>query len=231
MTVLRLLSYNVRSLRDDSAAVARVIRETEAQVVAIQEAPRLFRWRSKCAALARRSGLVIVTGGRPAAANLLLCTLAVDVESSTDLLFSRDSRLHQRGTALAVLRYRDARFALAGIHLDLQQTPRLRHVGELHRALDLHAGDPGVPIVVAGDVNDQPGSAVWDALAARGTDAWAAVGTGDGWTFSATDPRKRIDGVFADPRITVRSATVLDTPDVRVASDHRPVLVELELPS
>lgn len=230
MTVLRLLSYNVRSLRDDADAVARIIRDAQPQVVAIQEAPRLFRWRSKCAALARRSGLVIVTGGRPAAANLLLCTLAVDVLSSANVLFSRDSRLHQRGTALAVLGYRGARLALAGIHLDLEQGPRLRHVGELHRVLDLHVGDPDVPRIIAGDVNDLPGTAVWNALVGRGTDAWAAVGAGDGWTFSVGNPRKRIDAVFADPRVPVRSATVLDSPDVAIGSDHRPLLVELDLP-
>jgi len=36
--------------------------------------------------------------------------------------------------------------------------------------------------------------------------------------------------VFVDPRITVRSARVLDGPDVLIASDHRPILAELGLP-
>jgi endonuclease/exonuclease/phosphatase family metal-dependent hydrolase len=48
MSTLRLLSYNVRSLRDDASAVARVIRAAEPDLVCIQEAPRLFRWRSPC---------------------------------------------------------------------------------------------------------------------------------------------------------------------------------------
>ena len=63
---LRVLSYNVRSLRDDADAVASVIRSCEPDVVCIQEAPRFLRWRSKCAALARTSGMFVVTGGRPA---------------------------------------------------------------------------------------------------------------------------------------------------------------------
>jgi endonuclease/exonuclease/phosphatase family metal-dependent hydrolase len=33
--------------------------------------------------------------------------------------------------------------------------------------------------------------------------------------------------VFADPALHVLSAEVVDSPDVRIASDHRPVLVEL----
>ena len=34
--------------------------------------PHLLRWRSKCAALARTSGLVVVGGGRRAGANLVM---------------------------------------------------------------------------------------------------------------------------------------------------------------
>jgi endonuclease/exonuclease/phosphatase family metal-dependent hydrolase len=221
---MRLLSYNVRSLRDDGAAVARVIRDARPDVVCIQEAPRFLRWRSRCAGLARRSGLVTVGGGRSAAANLLLSTLAVEVESSRDVLFSKDARLHQRGAAIAVLRLGDARVAVAGTHLDLVEAPRLRHIAELEQALDEHVPD-GVPTVVAGDINDRPGSPVWQRLTERRVDA---VPAGDGFTYSAAQPRRRIDGVFADAALRIVSAEVLDSPDVRVASDHRPVLVELD---
>jgi endonuclease/exonuclease/phosphatase family metal-dependent hydrolase len=221
---MRLLSYNVRSLRDDAAAVARVIRACAVDVVCVQEAPRFLRWRSKCAALARRSGLVIVGGGRAAGANLLLSSPTVEIESSHDVLFSTDRSLHQRGAAVAVLRLGSARFAVAGIHLDLVEGPRLRHVAELEQALAVHVPE-GVPTVVAGDVNDLPGSPSWQLLAGRRTDAKPP---GDGFTFSAAWPRRRIDGVFADPALRVVSAEVIDSPDVRVASDHRPVLVELD---
>jgi endonuclease/exonuclease/phosphatase family metal-dependent hydrolase len=228
VTVLRLLTYNVRSLRDDAAAVARVIHSAQPHVVCIQEAPRFLRWRSTCAALARRSGLVVVGGGRPAAANLLLSSLAVEVEAADDVIFSRDSRRHVRGTATAILRLAGVRFAIAGIHLDLAAQPRRRHVDELHTTLE-RSLPAQVPVVVAGDVNDQPGSAVWGALSARYVDAWAAVGNGDGFTYSATRPHQRIDAVFADPRLGLRSARVLDGADVRVGSDHRPLLVEIDL--
>src|SRR4051812_20005174 len=62
MAELRLLSYNVRSLRDDAVAVGAVIRACEPDVVAVQEAPRFLRWRSKRAAMARRCGMVVATG-------------------------------------------------------------------------------------------------------------------------------------------------------------------------
>jgi endonuclease/exonuclease/phosphatase family metal-dependent hydrolase len=226
---LRLLSYNVRSLRDDADAVARVIRSAEPHVVCVQEAPRLWRWRSRCAALARRSGMVVVTGGRPAAANLILSSLDVDVTVARDVLFTQDRWLHQRGTALARLSFAGTTLVVGGTHLDLVEEPRLRHVAELHRAVATMA-TPDVPTIVAADVNDEPGSATWTALSGHHRDVWAAVGDGDGHTFSATNPRRRIDGVFADRRLGPVSATVLDSPEVGRASDHRPVLAELDVP-
>ena len=228
MTSLRLLTYNVRSMRDDRAALGRVIRSAEADVVLVQESPRFARWRSLCAQLARLGNLVVVGGGRYAGSNLILCSLGVDVVSTADVLFSRDPRLHQRGTAIAVLSKQGSRFAVAGTHLDLAAGPRLRHVEELHSAIARHVPDD-VPTIVGGDINDVPDSAVWAALTTARADAFAAAGVGSPFTSSAREPRRRIDGVFADRRITVAGARVLDQPDVLVASDHRPLLVELEL--
>jgi endonuclease/exonuclease/phosphatase family metal-dependent hydrolase len=229
MPIVRILSYNVRSLRDDAGAVARVIRSVQPHVVCIQEAPRLLRWRSKCAALARRSGLVVVTGGRTAAANLILSSLDVDVTATRDVLFTKDRRLHQRGAALAVLRCDGGSFVVAGMHLDLVAEPRVRHVGELGRALTGMV-PPGTPTVVAGDINDVPGSAAWAQLTEDRLDVWAAIGEGDGFTYSAQNPRRRIDGIFTGPGVVPISARVIDSTDVRRGSDHRPVFVELELP-
>jgi endonuclease/exonuclease/phosphatase family metal-dependent hydrolase len=237
---LRILTYNVRSLRDDADAVARVIRSAEPHLACIQEAPRFARWRTKCAALARRSGMVVVTGGRTAAGNLILSSLAVDVVARRDQLLSRDRGLHQRGVALASLRWRGQHLGLASTHLDLEAQSRLRHVGEIERALadflastaaaaGAAAGAGPIATVVAADVNDEPASATWAALTANRTDAFAVAGTGDPNTFTASNPRRRLDGVFLGGAVTAVAATVLDGADVTRGSDHRPVLVELEL--
>lgn len=228
-TTLRLLSYNVRSMRDDRAALGRVISSTEPDVVCVQEAPRFLRWRSKCAELARRSGLVVVSGGRAAGAQLILSNLRVDVVSTQDVRFSKDPRLHQRGTAIAVLRLAGSTFAVAGTHLDLVEPARLRHIQELNRAIAQYV-PADVPSVVAGDMNGQPGSATWNALIADRLDAFAAAGQSSAFTSTAAYPHQRIDGVFVDHRIRVLQARVVDHPDAKIASDHLPVLTVLELP-
>lgn len=227
MNTVRVLSYNVRSMRDDRAALARVISAAAPDVVCVQEAPRFLRWRSTCAALARMSGLVVVGGGRPAAANLILSTLSVDVLSTANVLFSKDPGLHQRGTAIAVLRLRGTDFAVAGTHLDTRPDPRLRHVAELDAAIAAHVPE-AVPTVVAADVNDHPGSPAWSALIRHRTDAFAAA-DGPVLTSTARQPHQTIDGIFVDPRLTVLRTTVIESVDTRIASDHLPVLTELEI--
>jgi endonuclease/exonuclease/phosphatase family metal-dependent hydrolase len=230
VTSVRLLTYNVRSMRDDREALGRVIRSAEPDVVLVQESPRFARWRSLCAELARRSNLVVVSGGRYAGSNLIMSSLGVDVVSTADVLFTREPGLHRRGTAIAVLSKLGTRFAVAGTHLDLKEAPRLRHVDELEEAIATHVPDH-VPTIVGGDINDRPGSAVWRALAEVRGDAFAAAGSGSAFTSPAADAHSTIDGVFVDPRISIKAARVLDQPDVVLASDHRPLLVELDVPS
>jgi endonuclease/exonuclease/phosphatase family metal-dependent hydrolase len=226
---LRVLTYNVRSLRDDKIAVAAVIRACSPDVVCIQEAPRFFRWRSKCAELARMSGLVVVTGGRSAAAMLLLARTGVDVEAKYDVLLSKAPRLEQRGLAVGVLRIHGIRVCVASMHLDLEARARRTHIDEVFAHLDrLRAG---APVVLAGDVNEEPGDPVWQVITARLTDACAVAPTSDTFTFSAKNPRKTIDGVFVASSITVLSCGVPDVPGLEQATDHRPVLADLRLPN
>ena len=226
---LRVLSYNIRSLRDDAEAVAAVIRSCEPDVVCIQEAPRFLRWRSKCAALARTSGLFVVAGGRPAGAMLLLARLGVDVHATRELLLSRTPGLHQRGLAIAEVEVGGQRWAVASMHLGLRADERQRHADEVLEALVGY----DVPVVVAGDVNERPGEPAWTMLTEQYLDSWVAAGgdeSGAGGTYRSDAPYERIDGIFADRTLSVLSCVVPDLPEVATASDHRPVLAVLSLP-
>ncbi len=230
MTSLRLLSYNVRSLRGDPEAVYRVVRQARPDLICVQEAPRLLRWRTRCAELARNCGLLVVTGGRSAAGNLLLCQVGIQVHHAVDLMFTPVPGLHRRGAAVAVCRLRGRRFSVVGTHLDLDPAARQRHVQELFDRLPRCGVPASVPLVVAGDLNEEPTGQTWQAFSDRLVDTGVVTGQTEA-TFPSDHPRRRIDGVFAEPSVQVRSHTVLDSPDVRQASDHRPVLVELELPA
>lgn len=224
---IRVLTYNVRSLRDDKHAVATVIKACAPDVVCVQEAPRFLRWRTKCAELASESGMFVVTGGRTAGATLLLAALRVRVLDTRDVLLSKKRGLHQRGIALARLQVGSSRFVIGSIHLDLEAGERLRHLDEIF----LQVSEFGGPAVLAGDINEESTHPAWRALAARYRDAYREAPSGGEHTYSATEPTRRIDGVFVDPSIEVVECGVPDVPGIERASDHRPVLAVLRLPS
>ncbi len=123
-------------------------------------------------------------------------------------------------------------FTVVGTHLGHDPAERLAHVTQLLAEVEAFHGcdEDSAPQIVAGDFNEEPDGAVWKTLGEQFQDA-ARTGAGDATpTFSCDAPRRRIDAVFADPATAVERYEVLDSPDVRMASDHFPVLVELALP-
>lgn len=222
MSEIRLLTYNIRALRDDADAVSDVIRALSPDVVCVQEAPRFLRWRSKRAAIARKAGLVVATANRPAGL-MLMTSLRAQVLSTHFALLSKRPKLHQRAVCSALLDIGGVRWRVASVHLSLSSDERQAHLPELWSALD---GDG--PLVVAGDINEEPGGPVWTALGERLVDAWDLTKTGNGLTYSAASPRKRIDAVFVDRNVeVVECRAVDDVPGVERASDHLPVLAVL----
>jgi endonuclease/exonuclease/phosphatase family metal-dependent hydrolase len=223
MGELRLLTYNIRDLRDDADAVSAVMRACRPDVVCVQEAPRFLRWRSKRAAIARRAGLVVATADRPAGL-VILTSLRVQVRGTSFALLPKSSGLHQRAVCGAEVVVGGSAWRVASVHLSLDAHERAAHLPSLWSALS-----PGAaPLVVAGDVNEEPDGPVWRELSSRLQDAWAAGGSGLGHTYSASRPHKRIDAVFADPRVNVvECRAVDDVPGVAGASDHLPELAVL----
>jgi endonuclease/exonuclease/phosphatase family metal-dependent hydrolase len=224
MAELRLLTYNVRSLRDDSDAVAAVIRSCAPDVVAVQEAPRFLRWRSKRAALARRSGMVVATANRPGGL-MVMTSIRARVRDTSFALLPKTPKLHQRAVCSALVEVDGVPWSISSVHLSLSDDERWAHLEPLWdgvRRFD-------APVVVAGDINERARDGrVWKELAAGLQDAYAVASDGPSETYSSHNPHKRIDGIFADPRLTVVSChAVQDLPGLAAASDHLPVLAVL----
>jgi endonuclease/exonuclease/phosphatase family metal-dependent hydrolase len=232
--VIRVLSYNIRSMRDDRGALARVIRACAPDLALIQEAPRFIRWRKAAAWLARESGLVTVTGGATASGPLILSSLRPHVERTEDVLLPRTPGLHQRGFATAVVRIGGARLSVLSCHLSLNARERYEQAGLL---LDRLAG-MGKPCAVAGgDLNDRPGSGTFRRLADALQDSWAAQPWGGEHTSTPENPHQRIDAIFATHGVKVLGCGVphelagITAADLRAASDHLPVLAAVRVPA
>lgn len=257
MPVLRVMTYNLKGLKLDAPAAAAVVRAADPDVVGVQEPPRgpLGRWLLR--RFARDAGLRVAVGhGGARTTALLVSPRAGRVEDARAVRLpwfgprERRTAWTRRGYALATV---DG-VRVVSVHLSLDRLERARH---LSRILAEVEATPG-PCVVVGDLNEQPGGETWGRLGALLQDAHVAaadagrarmlpgaagVAPGDAAggapggvraeparTFSAVRPRRRIDAVLASRDLVPRAAHVPDDDAARRASDHLPIVADLELP-
>ncbi|PJM91731.1 endonuclease/exonuclease/phosphatase family protein [Streptomyces sp. CB01373] len=232
--VIRVLSHNIRSMRDDTEALARVIRACAPDLVLVQEAPRFFRWRKKLARLAAAADLVILTGGATASGPAILCSLRATVERTEDVLLPLTPGLHRRGLATAVVRFGGARLGVVSCHLSLNAEERYDQAGVL---LDRLAGMGVEHAVTGGDLNEGPDGPAFRRLADSLQDGWATAPWGAEATWTSTGPHRRIDALFATRDVEILGCGVpLGLPgvteaDLKASTDHRPVLAALRVPA
>lgn len=220
---MRLMSYNLLRLTLDRAAAAEVVRGVDPDVLAVQEPPRGPWGRARLRRFARDSGLRVVLAGRGARTTALLAAPRVLPAREVEVLRLpwRGSRVvrrwwGRRGVVLARL----AGVDVVVVHLALDATERLRHARLVLERLAQRAG----PTVLLGDLNEPPSGPVVELLGEVLRDA-APDGAP---TFPARGPVHRIDYALVSEGAVVRRLEVLDGPLVRRASDHLPVVVEVE---
>jgi endonuclease/exonuclease/phosphatase family metal-dependent hydrolase len=220
---LRVMTYNVRSLRDDVDALTSVVRSGAPDVLLVQEAPRFARWRSKRAGLARRCGLVVATADRPGGL-CIMTALRVDLVGTSFSLLPKGSGHHQRAIAGATVSFGGLKWDVRSIHMSTDQGERDRH---LPAVLSTLSNDAGAPLIIGGDLNEDPSGPMFGAISARFQDCFDVAGSAPGLTSPAAAPTHRLDAIFADPALSVLSCEVMDHAGVTTGSDHRPVLAVL----
>jgi endonuclease/exonuclease/phosphatase family metal-dependent hydrolase len=169
-----------------------------------------------------------VSSRRPAsrARNAILFRKDWRVESVGGKDFGRRGRSIVRGVFVARLRKGDARLSVASSHLGLDPDERARHAVELLQGLESLAE----PLVLGADLNEQSraAAAAMKRIAGRYVDVFARVGKGPGETLPSY--QQRIDHLFVSRDVTPVRAWVPSGPDVDRASDHRPVVADLDVP-
>jgi endonuclease/exonuclease/phosphatase family metal-dependent hydrolase len=219
--MLRVVSYHVDGLRGDRQALVQVVRELAPDVLVLQEAPRRLRWRTRNAELAHDANLVYLTGGAQSLGNVVMSTLAVRPERSWDLRYPLTPGRYLRGAALARCTTDGVSFVVVGSQLAADPAERPGQAGLLKKAL----ADCDAPVIVAVDLNEDAAGGAWRTVADGLADA---AGADTAATCRACGERQ--SAIFVDPRITVTSYRVVDSPTARRASHHLPVVVDLTLP-
>lgn len=130
----------------------------------------------------------------------------------------------QRGLATAVVELPNGKKILfASTHLDAQRNDTNR-VLQINAILDV-VRTTSLPMIIAGDFNAVPASAVIQQLDSRFTRTCV---TGCGFTIPETNPTKTIDFIAYTPA-TAFSVTDHKVIDEKYASDHLPVKAVLQI--
>lgn len=236
-TVLRVVSYNIRlggmgmDDRRDLGRTASVLRALRPDIVLLQEVDQGARrsgGQDVAKVLADALGMtshfgpaIPLQGGfygnailsrHPAAGSVRLIDLPGGAEHRVAMLLP-----------IRVPSAEGAREVLVGcVHLDFRSDAEMAPNGEKLAAL---LAAEARPVIFGGDINFRPGSRTVRALETALT---RLAPEGPAATFPADRPQVAIDHLFVRPSAAfkVRESRVVPEP---AASDHRPVMAELEL--
>jgi endonuclease/exonuclease/phosphatase family metal-dependent hydrolase len=241
---LRIMTYNIHSCigmdgRLSPARIARVIAACDPDVVALQE---VDVGRAKTGLMDQAAWLAnqlamdhvfqpTMVSGSERYGNAILSRVPFRLRAAGLLpVLDGAPRWEPRGVVWIIVPTEAFSLQLFATHLGLSRPERHMQIAALFGADWLGHPQCDGPVVLCGDFNAHARSPTYRQLTARFRDAQHAVaGHRPRNTWLSQCPLLRLDHVLLAPQLVARSLLVPDTYLARVASDHRPVLVELEI--
>jgi endonuclease/exonuclease/phosphatase family metal-dependent hydrolase len=234
---VRVMSWNVHAMRGadgrvDPSRIARVIEEAAPDVAGLQEVGMPLAPGDPARALAGLVGMHAAFGPTMshqqgfAYGNAVLARHPIAAIRNYDL--SVPGR-EPRGCVRADVEIAGARVHFFAAHLGLHWRERRRQAAQLLSADILRDAALAHPLVLVGDFNSLSNrSAVPRWLRRQLVDA-ARAARNEAPTFPARFPLLRLDHCYVDAAFRVVSVEVVQTALARRASDHLPLVVELEV--
>ena len=240
---VRVLVYNVHAGKDAAGKesvrrISDVVKSLDPDIVLFQEVDKRTKRSGgvdQPAEYARLTGLHVAfgrsldyDGGEYGIAVLSRWPIRRDstVHLPVDPPQERSGGSHEPRVAMSLKI--DAPFGpleLFNTHIDAsgEDRWRLQEIKTIERIVK-EALDRNARVLLGGDFNSTPDSPVQSELRASGfRDAWPTCGVGEGLSYPADVPRKRIDYLFLPAGFECMSARVVESN----ASDHRPVVFTL----
>lgn len=240
---LRIMTYNVHGCRGrdrqwSPQRIADVIAPFKPDIVALQE---LDVGRARSGRIDQAALIAAALGMR---AQFHPALQVMEERYGDAILTALPCRTIKAGPlpGLPGTRYFEPRGAIwsaidvGGVELDVINT----HLGLLSRErrvqIDCLLGPGWIdhprrkhPVVLIGDLNIRPRSRNYRQLAAALRDAHRENRQRGQPTFPSRFPALRLDYAFVGPGISVRCAEIVRTPLARIASDHLPVIFDIEV--
>ena len=145
------------------------------------------------------------------------------IKNTVHRMFENKREAERRGMLLVEVEIERQLLTFVTTHLDYQfEDGRLFETEQLLK----HLAEVKGPLIVVADLNDVPSGSAYQLLRTKFDDAWVTSrAKGDGFSYPADKPAKRIDHVFSGRGVRAKKAWVVES----LASDHVPVVAELEL--
>jgi len=220
---LLVACYNVQSFRGGVDRAVEALGREKPDLVAVQECGPRRTLRS----FAQLLGMESVSSHRlfTRVRNAVLFRPPWRLSSVDIHDLPRERRTLRRGFIAAHLRAQGIRLTVVSAHLGLAPRERERHARELTD----HLGGVEGPLILGVDLNEGPDGPASRWIGERLFDAGADAGVGERETFPARGPTARIDYVFVNQAASVTRSWVASAQAAVEASDHRPLLAEVEV--
>ncbi|MFA5968366.1 MAG: endonuclease/exonuclease/phosphatase family protein [Sphingomonas sp.] len=229
--MIKVASYNMRKgigtdRRRLPERTLEVLREVDADIIALQEADRRFGARTRIISahlLDRHSDWQTVPLGiKPMSmgwhGNALLVRKTAQI---VDCEVIELPALEPRGAVMADVRANEGIVRVIGVHLDLSGLWRRRQVQAI--LAHLAASSRDYPTILMGDLNE------WNATLGCVKHLARHFTVADtGPSFHASRPIARLDRIMVSPGLRIAGCGVHHSAAARVASDHLPIWAEVE---
>ena len=139
-------------------------------------------------------------------------------------------KLEPRGVIWSEISRNNHKMQIIDTHLGLKNVERRIQIDSLLGTEWLDHPECKVPIIVCGDFNTSPNSNLYKKFTERFHDVQVAASNHrPGKTWFSHYPVSRIDHIFISPGISVNRVSIPSNALSRKASDHLPLIVDLEL--
>jgi endonuclease/exonuclease/phosphatase family metal-dependent hydrolase len=236
---LRIITYNIHRCiggdrRVSPERISEVICAYQPDIVALQEVdyggfrPALY---DQAAIIAARMNFQEVWIERERCGNAIISRFPMKLVKAGGL--HRPRRWHtlaRRGALWVEVSAFGTRIQIVNTHLGLTPASRINQAGVLIGPEWLDSPDCRAPVILCGDFNTQPGSAVFKLLEGRLTNVEKLKANGKNEkTWPSYHPLLSYDHIFISGNLEVDAVKVPDDDFVRKASDHLPFVVHLIL--
>ena len=233
---IRVMTYNIHvgvgmDKKLDLQRIADVINRERPDLVGLQEVDRGVRrteGKDEIVELAKMTSMEFAfapnldyQGGKYGVAILSRWP----IKNTVHRMFENKRESERRGMLAIEIEVDKKTINFVTTHLDYQfEDGRFFETEQLMKFLDGAKG----PLIVVADLNDVPEGSAYKLMLTKFDDAWVTIrAKGDGFSYPADKPVKRIDHIFyrTSDRVRAKKAWVVAT----LASDHVPVVAEVEI--